>query len=78
MAIKKHTAKSHAQEFVGSLTVAGRNALRAILAHADGAEQLRAALGVHKQPQLDMHTRRTGLARAGRTIDLFRGVEAVQ
>ncbi len=76
MAVKKSTAQSHSEAFVGNLTVSGRNALRTILLHETGAAQLKTALGIHKQQPMNEHARRTGLARAGRTIDLFRGVAA--
>ena len=64
--------KSHAVEFVSSLSRNGRNSSRVILAHENGAAKLREALGMG-EPGLQAHAdRATDLARAGRTIDLFR------
>jgi hypothetical protein len=61
--------KSHAAEFVSSLPRNGRNALRVILAHEDGPAKLREALGM---PSITVYAdRATGLARVGRTIELF-------
>jgi hypothetical protein len=62
--------KSHAAEFVSALPRNSRNALRVILASEQGAAKLRVALGMGEGAMTNPD-RATGLARAGRTIDLF-------
>jgi hypothetical protein len=64
--------KSHEVEFVSSLSRNGRNSLRVILAHEDGATKLREALGMREIRVMPQPDKASGLARAGRTIDLFR------
>jgi hypothetical protein len=66
-----HHSKSHAAEFVKILSRRGRNALRVILAHSNGPEELCRALGTHAVPVVTENERKTGLARSSRTIDLF-------
>jgi hypothetical protein len=63
--------KSHAVEFVSSLSRNGRNSLRVILADENGAAKLREALGMGEPELAARSDRATDLARAGRTIELF-------
>jgi hypothetical protein len=65
--------KSHEVDFVSSLPRNCRNALRVILSHEHGAAKLREALGMRDAGVMAQTDRAAGLARAGRTIDLFRG-----
>jgi hypothetical protein len=59
------------KHIVESLSSSQRNALRVLLAVEDGPALLRRELGIAKVEPLKEATRKTGLARAGRTIDLF-------
>jgi len=59
------------RHIVQSLSSSQRNALRVLLAIEDGPALLRRELGIAKVEPLKEATRKTGLARAGRTIDLF-------
>ena len=67
----QNSTKCHAAQFIGTLSTSQRNALRVILAHEHGCVKLRAALGTHGIKPISEHERRTGLARAGRTVELF-------
>jgi len=60
------------KHIVESLSSSQRNALRVLLAIEDGPALLRRELGIAKVEPLKEVTRKTGLARAGRTIELFR------
>ena len=64
-------SKNHAGHFAESLSKSQRNSLRAILLHESGVPDLRNALGIAKARIVPEHERRTGLARAGRTAELF-------
>lgn len=64
-------SKSHGAAFVSTLTRTQRNALRVILAHESGPADMRCALGTYLVKPIAEVTRRTGLARAGRTSELF-------
>jgi hypothetical protein len=66
-----HSTKCHAAQFVSSLSTSQRNALRVILAQEHGCMKMRRALGTHEIKTVSEHDRRTGLARAGRTAELF-------
>jgi hypothetical protein len=70
MAVSKHS-NNHAAQFVSTLTRNQRNALRAILLHESGTPDLRHALGINKARTIPEHEHRTGLARTGRTSELF-------
>jgi hypothetical protein len=59
------------KHIVESLSSSQRNALRVLLAVEDGPALLRRELGTAKVEPLQEAARKTGLARAGRTIDLF-------
>lgn len=71
MADKKLTAKTHTQNFCESLSPSQRNALRTIMHRAEACADLKHALGIQKVRVISEHTRRTGKALVGRTIDLF-------
>jgi hypothetical protein len=70
--VKRHTSKSHAAEFVTALSANGKNALRVILLHQSGAQELREALGINAAKPLAHSDKCTGHARRGTTIELFR------
>jgi hypothetical protein len=59
------------KHIVESLSRSQRNALRVLLAVEDGPALLRRELGIALLKPLKEYERKTGLARAGRTIDLF-------
>ncbi|HYM76121.1 MAG TPA: hypothetical protein VE377_09110 [Candidatus Dormibacteraeota bacterium] len=75
MAVPKHTAtqtaKTHAAHFCESLSPSQRNALRTIMHHEGACSELKHALGIQKVYVVSEHSRRTGKAMQGRTIDLF-------
>jgi hypothetical protein len=62
-------AKRHYKDFVRSLNHNQRNSLRVLLSFQDGANHLRAELNVKHTISKEHHA--TGLARAGRTAELF-------
>jgi len=75
MSHHKHNSrrvKSHAEEFVGSLSVSQRNSLKVIFLQEHACRDLRHALAVDQHKHVSEAEHRTGLARAGRTVELFR------
>ena len=66
-----HSTKCHAAQFVSTLSVSQRNALRVILTQEHGCANMRRALGTQALKTISEHDRRTGMARAGRTAELF-------
>ena len=66
-----HSTKCHAAQFINTLSTSQRNALRVILAHEQGCTKLRRALGTQAIKVISEYERRTGLARTGRTVELF-------
>jgi hypothetical protein len=70
MATQKNT-KCHAANFVQSLSANQRNALRIILASEGCLGKLRRALGTQLTETISEDQRKTGLAKLGRTVDLF-------
>lgn len=62
-------ATSHYKDFVASLKPAQRNSLRVLLSFEEGPKHLRAELKITKLIKREQHA--TGLARVGRTIELF-------
>ena len=73
MAVQKHNApQSHAAHFAASLSTSQRNHLRVLLLHEHACRDLRRSLGVEKQAATVSHAAHaTGLAKVGRTIELF-------
>lgn len=69
-----HSSNCHAAQFVSTLNRNQRNALRVILLADHGCTKLRRALGTDALPVVTEQQRCTGLARSGRTIELFKGV----
>jgi hypothetical protein len=66
-----HSTKCHERNFVESLTSNQRNALRIILAHEGCLGKLRRALGTQLTETISENQRKTGLAKLGRTAELF-------
>lgn len=64
-------SRNHAVHLAESLSTSQRNALRTILLHESGVPDSKHALGIHKTRTIPEQERRTGLARAGRTAELF-------
>lgn len=72
MAVQKHTApQSHAAHFAASLSKSQRNHLRVLLMHEHACRDLRHALGITKATTVSHAARAIGLAKTGRTIELF-------
>jgi len=61
----------HATAFVEELTNNQRNALRVILSFDKGCRELRQALNTAKVIPISEDDRKTGLAKLGRTAELF-------
>jgi hypothetical protein len=59
------------RHIVQSLSRSQRNALRVLLSVEDGPQLLRRELGIALLEPLKEYERKTGLARSGRTADLF-------
>ncbi len=72
MAVIKHIAKTHASHFADSLNRSQRNHLRVLLSHQYAFRDLRHALGIADHKVMSHAEHATGLAKAGRTIELFR------
>jgi hypothetical protein len=71
MAVKQNSSRNHATQFINHLKSNERNALRVLLLTKSGLADLRKALGTESARVLSQAEVATGLARAGRTIDLF-------
>lgn len=73
----KHCNANHADHFVESLSANSRNSLRVILESERALKQLRHALGMPVSATttaVSERDYRLGLAKTGRTIELFTGV----
>lgn len=70
-AFKKVTHATAAETFCGSLNRNQRNHLRALLHHETACRDLKHALGIAKATTVTHAARATGLAKIGRTIELF-------
>jgi hypothetical protein len=66
-----NSSKCHAAQLVSTLSINQRNALRVILAQEHECMKLRRALGTHETKIVSEQERCAGLARTGRTIELF-------
>lgn len=72
MAVKKHSTRTHASEFLGTLTKGQKNSLRLLLVHEAGAE-LHHLLDVRRAVTRAVRDveHKLELAKSGRTIELF-------
>ncbi len=60
-----------AATLVAELSTSQRNHLRTLLSFETGAESLRSVLGIAKVQQVSNHSHASGLAKLGRTAELF-------
>lgn len=74
MANQKRTTRNHAEHLVNLLDPNLRNALRVLLSNDVRLTELRHALGVKTEPITELEYR-LGLAKTGRTIELFTGIQ---
>jgi len=68
----QRVARTHSDHLVSELTANLRNALRHALSSETGLLNLRIALGIQNVRVIGTHEERTGHARRGSTIELFR------
>lgn len=68
----QHSKRTHAHQFIDHIKPNERNALRVILLTKMGLAELRDALGTQKMRVIPIAEERTGHARKGTTIELFR------